>query len=282
MKKLLLLSTVSALALTVFMSNEGGAAINGPGDRTGRLVATNTCRGCHTGATYGSVTVTQVVKNANGVPVTSYTGGATYTITLTINKTAGTPAGYGFQWASVKVADNATQAGTPTTTQANTAVHTLSTRKYVEQAGAIATNVITFTWVAPAAGTGSVKTVFVGMAINGDGNSGGTDTVSPSTTVTLTEDVVSTERSAAPISSVKVVPNPVADVLRLQISTEKAANYTVQIADLNGRIVATENTTLTTGDNTLTLDASQLTTGVYMVRLLGANAVEATATMVKK
>jgi Secretion system C-terminal sorting domain/Reeler domain len=282
MKKLVLLSSISALALTVFMSNQGGAAANSPGDRTGRAVATTTCRSCHTGSTYGNVTVTQEVKNANGDVVTSYTGGATYTVTLTINKTAGTPVGYSFQWVAVKAADNATQAGNPTTTQAGTVVHTLSTRKYVEQSARLATNIITFTWVAPAAGSGSVKTVFVGMPVNGNNNDGGTDTCSPSTSVTLTEDVVGTERIDAPVSSVKVVPNPVADVLRLQINAVKNTNYTVQVADLNGRIVATENATLTTGDNTVSMDASQLSAGVYIVRLLGANAVEATATMVKK
>jgi hypothetical protein len=282
MKKIVLSFALCALGSTLFMSYQAGSAVGGAGDRTGRVTATTTCKSCHSGTTYGTVTVTQVVKDALGNTVTSYTPGMTYTITLTINKTAGTPVGYAFQWVAVKLSDNATQAGTPTTTQAGTAVHTLSTSKYVEQSARLSTNIINFTWVAPAAGTGSVKTVFVGMSVNGNNNDGGTDTCSPSTTVTLTEDVVGTERIAAPASTVKIMPNPVADALHLNINAVKSGNYTVEIADISGRIVASENADLNDGENTLNLDVNNLTSGVYMVRLLGANKVAASATMVKK
>jgi cytochrome c5 len=144
MKKILLSLILCAVGSAVFMSNQSGAAASGPGDRTGRVTPTNTCRGCHSGSTYGNVTVTQVVKDLMNNVVTAYTPGMIYTVTLTINSTAGTPAGYAFQWASVKLADNMTQAGTPTTAQANTSVNTLSGRKYVEQSARLATNIITF------------------------------------------------------------------------------------------------------------------------------------------
>jgi hypothetical protein len=280
MKKSFFILLFASLSATIFMSNEGGAAVNFPGDRTGRVTVTNTCRGCHSGSAYGNVTVAQIVKDAGGNTVTSYIGGMTYTITLTINTTQGTPAAYGFQWASVQQADNATQAGTPTTAQARTAVHALSGRNYVEQAGALSTNIVTFTWVAPAAGTGAVKTVFVGMAINGDGNSGGTDTVSPSTSVTLSE-TVATDRLDAPTSSIKIQPNPVSDVLHLQCNTPKSGNYIVEISDVNGRIVAAENALLD-GNTNLHIDINTLLSGIYIVRLLNANSAVASATMIKK
>jgi hypothetical protein len=281
MRKSVFIVLFSALGATIFMSNEGGAAANFPGDRTGRVTATNTCRGCHTGAAYGSVTVTQAMTDAGGNPVTAYIGGMTYTITLTINKTQGTPAGYGFQWVSVKQSDNATQAGIPTTTQTRTAVHTLSGRSYVEQTAALSTNVVTFTWVAPAAGAGAIKIVFVGMAIDGSGTSGNTDTVSPSTTVVLAE-TVATERITTPTSSLKILPNPVIDILHTQINTLKSGNYTLQVMDLSGRILTTQDATLVSGDNILSLDVRNLAAGLYAIRLLGANSVEATATMVKR
>jgi Secretion system C-terminal sorting domain len=281
MKKLVLLLSVCALSSTLFMSYQGGA-LTSAGDRTGRTNVNTTCKSCHSGTTYGSVTIVQEVTDSAGAVITSYKPGAAYTVKLTINKTAGTPVGYSFQWVGVKAATTTAQAGTPSTTQTGTAVRTSGTLKYVEQSVRLATNVINFTWVAPAAGTGSVKMFFVGMAVNGNNNDGGTDTCSPSTNATLTEAVVSTERIDAPVSTMKVVPNPVAEALRLQINTIKNGNYTIQVTDLAGKVVATQTATLTDGDNNVSLEVANLAAGMYAVRLLGANSIEATTMMVKK
>jgi cytochrome c5 len=79
MKKVLL-STLALVGLaTTLMSVQGGSAAGQPGDRTGRAAANNTCRGCHSGSTYGAVTVTQDVKDAGGNVVTAYVPGQTYT-----------------------------------------------------------------------------------------------------------------------------------------------------------------------------------------------------------
>jgi Secretion system C-terminal sorting domain len=279
MKKLVLLFSVCALSSTLFMSYQAGALASA-GDRTGRV--TSTCKQCHGGTNYGNVTIVQEVTDGTGAVVTSYVPGASYNVKLTINKTAGTPVGYAFQWVGVKAATTTVQAGTPSTTQTGTAVRTSGTLKYVEQSVRLATNVINFTWVAPAAGTGSVKMFFVGLAANGNNNDGSTDTTSPSANATLTEDVVGTERIDAPVSTMKVVPNPVAEALRLQINTIKNGNYTIQVTDLAGKVVATQSATLTDGDNNVSLDVANLAAGMYAVRLLGANSVEATTMMVKK
>ena len=280
MKKLFIITILSGMAALTFMSNQGGAATGSPGDRTGRTNASLTCRGCHTGATYGNVVIAQEVKDAGGSIVTSYIPGMTYTITLTIAHTSGSPAGFAFQWASVKT-DNVTQAGTPTTTQAGTAVHTLNARKYVEQSTRLSTNTVTFEWVAPPAGTGNVKTVFVGMAVNGNNNDGANDTCSPSANVVLSE-VVSTDRIETATASLKIVPNPVTDLLRLKVNAIEGGDYTVEVADLNGRIIATERANFNSGDNALNIDVNHCAAGIYAVRLVNAEGVQATATMVKK
>jgi Secretion system C-terminal sorting domain len=194
----------------------------------------------------------------------------------------GTPVGYAFQWVAVKDSDGATQAGNPTTTQPNTTVHTLSTRKYVEQSARMNTNVITFTWVAPAAGFGTVRTVMVGMAVNGNNSSDGSDTCSPSTVFRLSE-FVSTDRIDAPTTSMTVMPNPVADVMNLRVSTTDNDNGSVQIVDMQGRIVLTQLATILTGDNNLSVDVAHLSKGIYSVRLLNdKGAMMVSTTLVKQ
>jgi hypothetical protein len=281
MKRTSLLVSFVLLVSVLFSSYAGGPASNGAGDRTGRANASSTCKSCHSGTSYGTVTALIAVTDATNTVVTSYTPGMTYTVTITINKTAGTPAGYGFQWVAVKASDNATSAGTPTATQASTAVHTNGGRQYVEQTARITTNIVTFNWTAPATGTGSVKMYAVGLGVNGNGNDGGTDTGSASSNITLTEMVVATDNIAQSISGLKIFPNPVANMLNLQVAATVEGKCTVEIADISGRIVKSQNAILTAGTTTLQMPVDALITGIYAVRILRGNEIVG-ATLIKQ
>ncbi|MEY4928154.1 MAG: hypothetical protein RI894_2592 [Bacteroidota bacterium] len=272
----------SLLVVTIlFSSYAGGPVLRGAGDRTGRANVNTTCKSCHSGTSYGTVSAAIVVKDGSGIAVTSYTPGAAYTVTITITKTAGTPVGWAFQWVGVKASDNTTNAGTPTATQTSTAVHANGGRQYMEQTARLATNIIIFNWTAPIAGTGSVKMYAVGLAVNGNNNDGGIDTGSASTNVTLTEAVVATDNIAQSISNLKIFPNPVANMLNVQLASEAEGKCTVEIADISGRLVKTQNATLATGANTLQVSVENLISGIYAVRIVRGNET-ISATMIKQ
>ncbi len=63
-----------------------------------------------------------------------------------------------------------------------------------------------------------------------------------------------------------VTPNPAATQATVALTLEEAARTTVQVIDLNGRVVATlHDGEMAAGPQTLALDASTLAAGVYTV-----------------
>ena len=67
----------------------------------------------------------------------------------------------------------------------------------------------------------------------------------------------------------QLYPNPVGDELNIELNTEKSDNITLEIYNYSGQIVYSENNNLNSGSNSLKLDASQLSSGVYFVRIIG-------------
>jgi hypothetical protein len=62
----------------------------------------------------------------------------------------------------------------------------------------------------------------------------------------------------------KNYPNPVKDMTSFNVKMEKAANVTVEVSNIMGQKVMTMNMgTLSNGGHKFTIDASQLTSGIY-------------------
>lgn len=172
----------------VFSSNSGGPATVGNSDYTGAPSA-GLCGNCHSGGSFGQVTLNiQVFHQGTTTPVNGYIGGTSYDVRVTVNKSAGNPAGYGFQLTCLSTPGNQ-PAGTysnlaTNVKQKNITSGTFNGRRYVEQSGVTNNNQFNFRWTAPTSGTGSVRFYAAGNAVNGGSSSGDN---AGSTTLTLNE-----------------------------------------------------------------------------------------------
>ena len=148
------------------------------GDTRSSGCGSATCHEGHTNNTGGG-SVSVAVKNG-GSTVTSYTGGQSYTVEVTIAHSGATR--WGFQTTAKKGSTN-TPAGTfatsDSTTEMNLYSHAMTTNDYIQSSGDVSnlagakdgtanSATYSFTWTAPAAGTGTVIFYAAGMAVDGD------------------------------------------------------------------------------------------------------------------
>ncbi|MCB0769227.1 MAG: T9SS type A sorting domain-containing protein, partial [Flavobacteriales bacterium] len=68
-------------------------------------------------------------------------------------------------------------------------------------------------------------------------------------------------------SELNTWPNPVNDVLNIALTSELNGNVQVRISDLSGRVVSTENRSVSNGLNRMEAPVSDLNPGLYMVQL---------------
>ena len=78
---------------------------------------------------------------------------------------------------------------------------------------------------------------------------------------------LATDDTNLPQVSVRVLQNPTSDVLRLQLNTVVAGNYTLQLFDLAGKSCLTQTQKLETGENNLQLPLENLSSGIYLLSL---------------
>ena len=64
-----------------------------------------------------------------------------------------------------------------------------------------------------------------------------------------------------------ISPNPTQDFANLTIDSELFGNYNIQVIDMVGRVVNTQNVALSVGTNFATLKSENLNNGIYTVRL---------------
>lgn len=157
----------------IALSNSGGAAAGFAGARTG-APGEGTCSNCHGGGSFGASVLLEVFENGTTTPATSYVGGTTYDVKVTVNKTSGNPK-YGFQSTVLKTTN--TMAGSFNTPGSNTQITALGGRSYIEHNAASTPNTFTAKWVAPAALTGTVTFYVSGNCVNGTGSTAGDQAV---------------------------------------------------------------------------------------------------------
>lgn len=80
---------------------------------------------------------------------------------------------------------------------------------------------------------------------------------------------------------ISILPNPIQGEFTVQISLkEEKNNCEIQIVDLTGKVIITQNYNLWKGENQILLDAAQLANGNYFVRLFHENQLFETAKMI--
>ncbi|MBP7810324.1 MAG: T9SS type A sorting domain-containing protein [Bacteroidia bacterium] len=82
-------------------------------------------------------------------------------------------------------------------------------------------------------------------------------------------------------SNIKVFPNPAGDATNLWFKASGDASYKVTVYDINGRIMMQEATgKLMEGEQRLTLNTTQLTSGMYFITVSGTNNFSANSKLV--
>ena len=104
------------------------------------------------------------------------------------------------------------------------------------------------------------KTIVI-TSINGVGNS------ATNKTLTLTSGSCKVEKEINVIASeIKLYPNPVMDIVNIEINSTTDSELEITVFSMNGSIVKTKNVQLTEGNNVINEDVSSLESGIYFVR----------------
>jgi hypothetical protein len=69
------------------------------------------------------------------------------------------------------------------------------------------------------------------------------------------------------VTSLKMFPNPVQNILNITLNADRDMNLTARILDLQGRTIQSVSRTVAQGNDRLELDLSSLTPGIYMLNL---------------
>lgn len=222
--------------------------------------------GCHTQGAFEPTVSMSLFLGAN--LVAKYDPGITYTLRVINSPIQGIPQRYGFQAVALNSVN--AQAGDWGTLAAGQQVATLASKKYVEHSAPAVNGVFEVPWVAPAAGTGTVTFYAASVAANNNGQNTGDGMAKNS--------LVINENGAGPSStnnpgresaSMRVLPNPVYDVLNLEIMSHLAGMHKIRIISPTGAVMKTEAVTLQAGVNRTSVPAADLAPGLYLVQLCG-------------
>jgi hypothetical protein len=270
-KKILLFSLVAGMGFIVLKSDSSGPAPS-QGNRTGAKGGVTTCSsggGCHSG-TAPAPTMAIRVDSTGGVPVTQYTAGKTYTVTV-MGKHASNRK-FGFQFATVSGTGSAqVNAGTFAGVTGGIAVHTAAGLNIVEHTGTIAavspadSFTKSFTWTAPATGVGTITMYLTVNAVNGNGSDDAGD-ISANMSKTLTLYTPVSVVNVAPAATIKAFPNPVVNNLNIQVGNAYS-NYSVSVYDITGRNIM--NTTIDANvTGSASFNTSSWAPGMYQVAVV--------------
>lgn len=71
--------------------------------------------------------------------------------------------------------------------------------------------------------------------------------------------------------TISTYPNPVRDVVNIQLETPYAARFQLQLMDLQGRLLAQRQQTVQPGSTSLTMPTAQLPQGMYVLKLMSSD-----------
>ena len=207
-----------------------------------------------------------------------YDPGKTYTLKIINSPISGAPARYGFQ--SVSLSASNAQAGAWGTTPVGMAQKTVAGRDYIEHSAPAVNGVFELPWVAPAAGTGAVTFYAASLAANNNVATSG-DGMAKNSLVIQENGVSNTGEPLADFATLEVMPNPVADVLNLRITSRQTGAHKINLYGANGTLVKTAPVSLQAGQTTTSVSVSDFPAGLYLVQLCGGGHMAAVQ-MLKK
>lgn len=268
MKKYLLYTLFCFSCFLIFTS--GTTDNNGKAGRAGSPGEQTCVNGCHSSYALNSGPGSSVLTS--NIPNNEYSPGQTYTMTLTITHPGDSLFGLGVEALSTANANAGTLTpGAGTTTKSATISGT--SRKSITHllnggAGTVGSHTFTFTWLAPAVGTGNVTFYCSGVAANRN-NSNSLDYVYNNSQV-FTEYVApsSVIETQTEISSLQIFSNPVRDNLSFSYVLENSKNISSNIYSLNGSMVKEIfNELQTEGLHTYSTDITALSKGIYFLQI---------------
>lgn len=274
MKKQLLVSVLAAglfvgLTSEILSDNGKAGATGSPGEVD--------CTNCHN--SYALNSGGGSIALNTGTTNNQYTPGVTYQMTFTVTYSGRNLFGLGVE--ALNSSNN--NAGTfvitdAASTRTKTAlIGTVSRISVVHQfnGGASANSkVFSFSWTAPAAGTGNVTFYYCGLAANANGSESG-DYVYRGSTV-LTEMNTSGIEEASSNIDFSVFPTLIQDQATIRVTPVTSGTMSVQLFDLTGRQVRSESLDVIAGDSREIRweGLSSLSKGTYLVSILNGNATE--------
>ena len=286
-KNFLLTIAIACMCLGMLTSSRRGAGIangfNATGSEYGLGNITGcTVAGCHAYNADTGIKVSLELDSA-GIPVTHYRAGRTYMVKITgTNNTALTLPKFGFQVSCVKgttIMVTPTNAGRfdttglPANVRYTASIPSDFVCNLIEHSAPIAattgtgdsgtTYVVSFPWIAPAAGTGSISFWGALCAVNNDSASGG-DAWNTNKVIIMehTSDLATSH--TANKMRLCAFPNPVINNLNLQINNAETGIYSLQVFDMNGKNVMNENISFSAGHSTA-INTSTWPPGTYHV-----------------
>lgn len=269
-KRLFLLTAVAGLAYVTLTSNTTGPAVGSAGNVTGAKGTPTSCGSgsCH-GTTAGPTVTITVDSLTTSTAVTHYVPGKLYTIK--IHGAGSSNSWFGFEFASVSgTGTSQAQAGTASSFPANVGADVFSGLSLVEQHLALAATSagvydVSFQWTAPTVGVGNITLYCTLNSVNHDGNQNAAD-VSGNVSVVLGQEAAPTAvASVAENMSINAYPNPAINSLNLQFDNTQPGTYTLQVFNLNGKCVATDNVEVNGMNSIKNINTANWVPGMYQV-----------------
>lgn len=245
----------------------GGEGNNGvrKQDRSGSPFADSqgpTCAACHNTGSFNPSLSIELMKD--GQAVDFYAPEEIYTLRYTVTAGNGTPSKYGIQSVVLKNDGNA-NIGTFGTAPTDTRVADVDTRKYFEHSAASSSNIFEIEWTAPASGSGEITVYAAGATVNGGGTNADDNGVG--NTLNLTEMVSAVNTPEQLPIRLAVTPNPMRNTMNLNIQSEVAGQFSMQLSDLSGKHIFSQNIHVQTGENVISNDVSALSAGIYILKI---------------
>lgn len=289
------LITSGLLGIIVLVSSfddNGKKVANGAGQAAGTTAPgePHTCSqsGCH-GAGNGNSSTGGLIDNAGpgnititstpSMPGNTYVPGTVYQMSITVNETGKTIFGFVAQMLDNSGSTNLAVNNTAGTLTATDAIHTHTAaafgtgRKDVTHSvnGGLSTNTATFVygWTAPATGTVNIYTS--ATACNHDGLASALDNCYNKHVVIVPATTTGIEKNLTQ-NSVHLFPNPADSDFSLSFNTKTEEVYTVAIYSLGGKLIKDFGlTNPTTGTFNQSFNISELSAGIYLVKLSSKN-----------
>jgi Secretion system C-terminal sorting domain len=270
MKRIIYIFTAITL-LFLYLGNAGGPVNVQQIGYTGSPVdQSTTCSSCHFGGNYGASASLEVFDAAGTAAVSAYELGKQYTIRLTITVSTGNPTGYGFQIIDLRQSNNVNVKGfLPTAQQtAGIAVNTITSTGniYAEHSSRQTAKVFNVKWKAPSTNLGVIVFYGAANAVNGNSDISG-DSPTAGTSVQLSPMTTGINELAERIN-IQLSPNPTPSQVLVSLDSKMSKGLQIRITDLGGRIVLSENWSVTVGQNQRLLDIHTFAKGLYMVQIV--------------